>query len=610
MKKSINIYIGIISITLLLLVFSILIYRTNNFYQFFSIPNTKETDTVKAVTAKDVTPNGQEMQFYVLTTDNNLGEQVTFHTKKAMDYAHLHYKDITANEIKTLTPSPYTGIIITGEVMAQLPQADIQNFVQMGGRLIIANRLDSDPSWNSLFGIHQKGGFIDAQGLTFEQVLFPGYPDLSNSSALFTHSSMDIALDENTTDPWITAEDTPILWTNEYGEGKVLYWNTTALNNKLGRGMFVQSLGTIFPTFATAQLGAEIMYIDDFPSPVPSGELKNLTTEKISVEEFYKKHWWKNMKDISDELHIKYTGVAIGTYQNKVTPPFEDFANKNRNTYLLFGRELLAQGGEIGIHGYNHQPLLLPKDPVDKSLEYVPWNSKEDMANALDALQKLVYNFFPNEKLKTYVPPSNIINTTGLNVLNDNVPTLETVSSLYVGSSSNGSLIQEFEQDKQNKNIYHFPRITSGYAISEEEQFILTDVTANLGVISHFVHPDDILDEKRSGNLTWEELFKAYKKTIFEIRERYPYIESMTQSEATASMKIYQTGDLAVSYEDDAVHIAYKGLPNHTSTIIRVEEGKKLKTGSFPYGTVTKLDSQIYSVTLKKANATIPIKGA
>ncbi len=83
----------------------------------------------------------------------------------------------------------------------------------------------------------------------------------------------------------------------------------------------------------------------------------------------------------------------------------------------------------------------------------------------------------------------------------------------------------------------------------------------------------------------------------------------MTQSEATASMKIYQTGDLTVSYEDDAVHIAYKGLPNHTATIIRVEEGKKLKTDSFPYGTVTKLDSQIYSVILKQANATIPIKG-
>ncbi|MBJ7988070.1 DUF2194 domain-containing protein, partial [Bacillus cereus] len=83
-----------------------------------------------------------------------------------------------------------------------------------------------------------------------------------------------------------------------------------------------------------------------------------------------------------------------------------------------------------------------------------------------------------------------------------------------------------------------------------------------------------------------------------------------TQSEATASMKIYQTGDLDVSYEDDAVHVAYQGLPNHTSTIIRVEEGKKIQPGSFPYGTVKMLDSQIYSVTLTKASATIPIKGA
>ncbi len=53
------------------------------------------------------------------------------------------------------------------------------------------------------------------------------------------------------------------------------------------------------------------------------------------------------------------------------------------------------------------------------------------MERSLDTLQKLVYNFFPNEKLKTYVPPSNIINTTGLSALNDAVPTIETVASLY-----------------------------------------------------------------------------------------------------------------------------------------------------------------------------------
>ena len=82
----------------------------------------------------------------------------------------------------------------------------------------------------------------------------------------------------------------------------------------------------------------------------------------------------------------------------------------------------------------------------------------------------------------------------------------------------------------------------------------------------------------------------------------------MTQSEATASMKIYQTGDLAVSYEDDAVHIAYKDYQTTLQRLYVWKKGK-IKTGSFPYGTVTKLDSQIYSVILKQANATIPIKG-
>ena len=89
-------------------------YRTENFYQKFSVPKAKGTTAVKTLTAKDTTENGNKMQLYVLKTDDNLGTQVEFNIKKAMDYAHLHYKDITASEIKNLPPSPYTGIIITG----------------------------------------------------------------------------------------------------------------------------------------------------------------------------------------------------------------------------------------------------------------------------------------------------------------------------------------------------------------------------------------------------------------------------------------------------------------------------------------------------------------
>ena len=88
-------------------------------------------------------------------TDNTLEQQVEFNTKRQWITHTYTIKILQLMKLRDLLLS-YTGIIITGEIMAQLPQADIQNFVQMGGRIIIANRLDSDSSWNTLFGITKK----------------------------------------------------------------------------------------------------------------------------------------------------------------------------------------------------------------------------------------------------------------------------------------------------------------------------------------------------------------------------------------------------------------------------------------------------------------------
>ncbi|WP_369900570.1 DUF2194 domain-containing protein [Bacillus manliponensis] len=600
--------LGIIGILLFTTIAAILLYRSDAFYQNFFMLKTKKNDEVHVLFEQENIKAGQEIRLYSVKTDEGLGQQVAFNISKAMEYAHIHYKEITLDEIKTIPPSPYTGIIICGEDITKLSHNELQQFVQMGGKLITANRFHFDPSWNELLGVTENNGFTVSQGLTFEKTLFPGYPNIPTDSELFTHSVLDVTLNPNTTEVWITAEKIPLLWTNKYGEGHVLYWNTTALNNKVGRGMFVQALGAVFPAFVTAQLGTEIMYIDDFPAPIPDGTVKKVTNLNISTEKFYKQRWWKDMKSIAEQLHIEYTAVAIATYQNKVSPPFEDFSALNRNTYLLFGRELLARNGEIGIHGYNHQPLLLSSDPVDPSLQYVPWATKQDMELGLTTLQKLIYHFYDQEKLETYVPPSNILNETGVQALVDSVPTLETIASLYTGSPQNGSFIQEFETDNTYKHIYHFPRVTSGYSIAKDDLFKLVDVAANFGVISHFIHPDDILDADRSGNLTWNELFQDYQSLIKNIRTWYPHIRSTTQNEATAAIKQYQEGDLIVRYEENAVHIAYKNLPEGASAILRVQEGKTVKTGTFSYGTIKKLGSQLYSVQLKKPKATIQIK--
>ncbi|MGP7819543.1 DUF2194 domain-containing protein [Niallia sp. 01092] len=602
-------FVWIIAAILVAIISLVLFFRSDALYQIFSFEQSVSEKKFKTYRSENKIGKGQSLRLYVISAETTMGKQVQENLIRAMDYGHIHFESIRPDQISSITSDPYTGIIFSGEMSNKVNREDLEKFVRDGGRLIVPYRFFTDPSWDPLFGITQKQDFKEVKGIHFEKSLFPGYPDIPASSKLFTHNALNVSLNPATTNIWMTAEDLPILWKNDYGDGKVLYWNTTVMDDKLGRGLFVQSLGLVFPSFASAQLDVQIMYIDDFPAPIPNGRLNNVTKKAVSLPSFYQNFWWKDMKKIADDYDFKYTGVAIGTYQNMVKPPFPSLIEERRNTYLFFGWELFSKGGEVGFHGFNHQPLLTKEDPVNKEFGYVSWNRQKDMEESLIELYTLLHHFYPNNKLETYVPPSNVVNRTGLNAISRALPEVKTIAALYFGSNANSTLVTEFEYDHMNRDIYFFPRITSGYELSADDQFLLADVVANFGVVSHFVHPDDILDSERSGNKTWNELADAYRQITANVRKWYPHIEGVTQIEATELIKKYQKGELVTSYEQDRIHIAYKGLPAQASVVIRIEDGKYLKTGTFSFGSVTKLDNQLYSVKLLKPQAEIPIKG-
>lgn len=602
-----NLFIWIIAAVLVSLIFLVLFLRSDVLYQRLGQMQQKPEKKIEIVTSNEQPARGQKLHLYYVSAEKAVGRQIQDHLMKAMEYSHIHFEII--QQLSSITPSPYTGIILSGEDSQRIQREEIEYFVKAGGRLIVPYRFNTDSSWDSLFGISKKQDFKEVKGLYFEKSLFPGYPDIPNSSNLLLHSSLNVELNQATTKTWITSENLPILWESKYGKGEVLYWNTTVMDDKLGRGLFVQSLGLVFPAFVSAQLGVQLMYIDDFPAPIPNGKLKNVIKRPISLQDFYQNFWWKDMKKIAEDYEIKYTGVAIGTYQRDVTPPFPNLSTDERNTYLYYGWEMFSIGGEIGLHGFNHQPLLTKEDPVDKKLGYTGWKSQKDMEQSIIDLQNLVHHFFPKNKFETYVPPSNVLNRTGLDSLSNAAPELRTIAGLYFSTNANSTFITEFEEDYKHKNLYFFPRITSGYVLSLEDQFAMADVAANFGVVSHFVHPDDILDSERSVNQTWSELSNSYRKITEKVRKWYPHIESVTQSEATELIKLYQAGDLITTYSDNMINIAYKGLPANASAFVRVEEGKSLETGTFSFGTVTKIADQLYNVRLNKPQAEISIKG-
>ena len=74
------------------------------------------------------------------------------------------------------------------------------------------------------------------------------------------------------------------------------------------------------------------------------------------------------------------------------------------------------------------------------------------------------------------------------------------------------------------------------------------------GAFSHFVHPDDILDEERGGGLEWQKLFQNYCDKLEILNTHFSSLRPLTATEAA-----------------DALWIAYYAEPEFTITEDKIE---------------------------------------
>jgi len=92
---------------------------------------------------------------------------------------------------------------------------------------------------------------------------------------------------------------------------------------------------------------------------------------------------------------------------------------------------------------------------------------------------------------KSYVPPSNYIDSTGLAKLSQGMPSLKYMQSTYLGEFEEGGL-REFDPDPYNNHFFDFPRISSGYVLAPTNEWEIESMYMCTGIWTHFVHPDDV----------------------------------------------------------------------------------------------------------------------
>ncbi|MBY6036657.1 DUF2194 domain-containing protein [Fictibacillus nanhaiensis] len=576
---------------------------------YIDLPVRAENTTVITESMTSLVPKKQSsFKVYLVDAEDTIGKMVINNIVEALDNAKIPYEKINTNKMNKLQPSPYHIVIFSGEGSSEWSLKDVNAYVQGGGNVMFTTRFFNQ-EWNELLGIKQKRGFFDTvNGITFTESFFPGYPDLDASSSLITNSMLDVDLAENTS-TYLFADNNPLLWKHSWGKGQVIVWNGTGNHEKVTRGLVVQSFPFFFPFLATHQFGGKVMYIDDFPAPILQGEVDKINKEYgMLYSDFFQDVWWDDMKKVADQYDLLYTGAIIGSYSDDPALTKNELLRRNKKYLLESGRKLLQEGGELSLHGYNHQSLVTNDEPADKDLGYRPWKDRSEMEASLQEMKKVTDELYPNETIKTYVPPSNVLNETGKEALVKSFPELEVIASLYTGSPEKGTYVQEFGYDQEYKQLYHFPRISSGYHFNKEDQYELVDTVANFGVMSHFVHPDDVIDENRSNQLTWKELKETFETMNQFVNETYPYFIPLKQLDAKRRMEVYEKGEWSVTYSKNEIEIHGYNVPNPSMLTIYTENGRTIQTGSYDFGEVLQLSENHYVLKLTKPDAKISVK--
>lgn len=523
--------------------------------------------------------------------------------------------DIIGNNWQFPPLNDYKTIIITFDDFTPLYGAlqNIFDWVKRGGGLLLVVPSDDEVlSMYEYMNIGVKEGvytYIPHIKATLETDFLAGGRGItmqwSNEEMLGIYrTGVNFRLDESSIVHMKSSGpegSSPMLWEHRLGLGRVVVNNNDAFAERWSRGLVAAAYSLLEPAVAWPVINASLFFIDDFPSPIGEGYDEYIKKEfGVQNEHFFTHIWFPDMLRLANKYKIKYSSVFIETYNDNVTPPFEVQEDTERMKY--FGSLFMEEGHEIGLHGYNHQSLAFENFDYKDELPYNKWQQKKDVVEALSETIRLYQKLFPGMKMKTYVPPSNVLTPEARAILKENFPDITVISSLLVDGIF--ELYDDFGIAKDG--FINIPRIASGYFpldIDEDEEqglwIILNELNLHF-INSHFIHPDDVMDPERGAGKGWKQLYKSFEEFVSWL-DKFP-LRKMTAQEAAAAVQRFDNLTVHTTLLDHSIILDLDGFIDEAYLLVRVNEGTP---GEISGGSLTPVRGTLY--LLKAENAHISI---
>lgn len=440
-------------------------------------------------------------------------------------------------------------IVNTTESITSLKASEIKQlveFVASGGNMIFLGVI-TEEAFSYLQGIKPGVDFAytkEIRGIKAVENIFPGFKNMSfYSRTSVPHNGIEAENFSQQVRVLATAfsdETYPLILENRIGFGSVLIFNTSVLYEKQYRGIVFSGILKSLPNLPYRVANVGTMFLDDFPAPLYNIKLEPIASEyDVDQAEFVTNIWWPDMKAFADSVFMTYTAMTVFNYNANIVPPFDyhewEFARLQTNgkeikPSIELTKDVITTRHELGFHGYNHFSL------TNKEWE----NNQDFMISSLRSVQKR-WRIDDLGKLPvTYVPPTNYIDSTGVQAVAKGLPSIKIMSSLYLGYVEDGGG-REFEYDPYNSKFFDYPRISSGFNMDGNSIFNQHSMQILTGVWNHFVHPDDVFqivqsevddfESRNPDNLGWRSsvdtstsLYKEFVKRISYTKKQYPFI--------------------------------------------------------------------------------------
>ena len=494
------------------------------------------------------------------------------------DFADLSVETVPSFEAYEKVVTALVEYDILGERAYEL-----LNWVENGGGLFIYFPPQGDTFFRALaaqMGIQESGWqMYELPGFRCTSDLLLGGTGNDYMIEEPFESALTLSLSNDCIVHIVSADERelPVLWERRNGDGKIVFMNF-GIMGKAYRGLYAAAYSLLSDAFSWPVINGSAFYLDDFPSPVPSGTSTYIERDYgLSVSDFYTNIWWPDLLEFAEQYGIRYSGMVIEDYSDNLDGPFE--TNMNSQRFQYFGSSLLRNGGEIGLHGYNHIPLCREGFDADFGNDYVQgtyerlfdydyWQTREDMSASIEELISFTESLYPGVTPQVYVPPSNILSEEARHMLAEDFPQIKAIASIYF--EGDVEYIQEFEVAEDG--IVETPRVISGLIIdSFMEISALSELNLHY-VNSHFQHPDDVLDVDRGAEAGWEAMKNRLGEYLDWLYTSAPDIRNLTASEMAGAVQRYYYLDVEQEVTEDEIILDLTNFQDEAFLFLRINE--------------------------------------